>query len=80
MPCLIEFRREIDLPRSEVGPVERVEFALLAAGVVVQKAGTATASPDEVIEAESRNSSLFYLDTTVDALKPLGFSNNGLAP
>jgi D-beta-D-heptose 7-phosphate kinase/D-beta-D-heptose 1-phosphate adenosyltransferase len=31
---------------------EAIEFALLAAGVVVQKAGTATASPDEVIEAE----------------------------
>ncbi|MEJ0065320.1 MAG: D-glycero-beta-D-manno-heptose 1-phosphate adenylyltransferase, partial [Caulobacteraceae bacterium] len=32
--------------------IEAIEFALLAAGVVVQKAGTATASPDEVIEAE----------------------------
>ncbi|HZZ89130.1 MAG TPA: PfkB family carbohydrate kinase, partial [Caulobacteraceae bacterium] len=32
--------------------VEAIEFALLAAGVVVQKAGTATASPDEVLEAE----------------------------
>ena len=32
--------------------VEAIEFALLAAGVVVQKAGTATASPDEVVEAE----------------------------
>jgi D-beta-D-heptose 7-phosphate kinase/D-beta-D-heptose 1-phosphate adenosyltransferase len=31
---------------------EAIEFALLAAGVVVQKSGTATASPDEVIEAE----------------------------
>ena len=31
---------------------EAIEFALLAAGVVVQKAGTATASPDEVVEAE----------------------------
>jgi D-beta-D-heptose 7-phosphate kinase/D-beta-D-heptose 1-phosphate adenosyltransferase len=31
---------------------QAIEFALLAAGVVVQKAGTATASPDEVIEAE----------------------------
>ena len=29
-----------------------IDFALLAAGVVVQKAGTATASPDELIEAE----------------------------
>jgi D-beta-D-heptose 7-phosphate kinase/D-beta-D-heptose 1-phosphate adenosyltransferase len=29
-----------------------IEFALLAAGVVVEKAGTATASPDELIEAE----------------------------
>jgi D-beta-D-heptose 7-phosphate kinase/D-beta-D-heptose 1-phosphate adenosyltransferase len=29
-----------------------IEFALLAAGVVVQKAGTATVSADEVIEAE----------------------------
>jgi D-beta-D-heptose 7-phosphate kinase/D-beta-D-heptose 1-phosphate adenosyltransferase len=31
---------------------EAIAFALLAAGVVVQKAGTATASPDELIEAE----------------------------
>jgi D-beta-D-heptose 7-phosphate kinase / D-beta-D-heptose 1-phosphate adenosyltransferase len=31
---------------------EAIEFALLAAGVAVQKAGTATASPDEMIEAE----------------------------
>ena len=31
---------------------EAVEFALLAAGVAVQKAGTATATPDELIEAE----------------------------
>ena len=31
---------------------DAIEFALLAAGVVVQKAGTATVSPDEVIEAE----------------------------
>jgi D-beta-D-heptose 7-phosphate kinase/D-beta-D-heptose 1-phosphate adenosyltransferase len=31
---------------------EAIEFALLAAGVVVQKTGTATASPDELIEAE----------------------------
>ncbi|MBV9996796.1 MAG: D-glycero-beta-D-manno-heptose 1-phosphate adenylyltransferase [Caulobacteraceae bacterium] len=29
-----------------------VELALLAAGVVVQKAGTATVSPDELVEAE----------------------------
>jgi D-beta-D-heptose 7-phosphate kinase/D-beta-D-heptose 1-phosphate adenosyltransferase len=29
-----------------------IDFALLAAGVVVQKAGTATVSPDELIEAE----------------------------
>ncbi|HEY2708547.1 MAG TPA: D-glycero-beta-D-manno-heptose 1-phosphate adenylyltransferase [Caulobacteraceae bacterium] len=34
------------------GLTEAIEFALLAAGVVVQKAGTATASPDEVVEAE----------------------------
>ncbi len=34
-------------------PVESsIEFAMLAAGVVVQKAGTATATPDEMIEAE----------------------------
>ncbi|MGH6958780.1 MAG: PfkB family carbohydrate kinase, partial [Caulobacteraceae bacterium] len=31
---------------------ETLEFALLAAGVAVQKAGTATASADEVVEAE----------------------------
>jgi len=31
---------------------EAIDFALLASGVVVQKAGTATASPDEMIEAE----------------------------
>ncbi len=31
---------------------EAIDFALLAAGVVVQKSGTATASPDELIEAE----------------------------
>ncbi len=31
---------------------EAIDFALLAAGVVVQKAGTATASPDEMVEAE----------------------------
>ena len=31
---------------------EAIDFALLAAGVVVQKAGTATASPDELVEAE----------------------------
>jgi D-beta-D-heptose 7-phosphate kinase/D-beta-D-heptose 1-phosphate adenosyltransferase len=31
---------------------EAIDFALLAAGVVVQKAGTATATPDEMIEAE----------------------------
>jgi D-beta-D-heptose 7-phosphate kinase/D-beta-D-heptose 1-phosphate adenosyltransferase len=31
---------------------EAIDFALLAAGVVVQKTGTATASPDEMIEAE----------------------------
>ena len=31
---------------------EAIEFALLASSVVVQKAGTATASPDELIEAE----------------------------
>jgi len=31
---------------------EAIELALLAASVVVQKAGTATASPDELIEAE----------------------------
>jgi len=31
---------------------ESVEFALLAANVAVQKAGTATTSPDELIEAE----------------------------
>jgi D-beta-D-heptose 7-phosphate kinase / D-beta-D-heptose 1-phosphate adenosyltransferase len=37
---------------SGVPLTEAIEFALLAAGVVVQKAGTATASPDEVIEAE----------------------------
>jgi D-beta-D-heptose 7-phosphate kinase/D-beta-D-heptose 1-phosphate adenosyltransferase len=37
---------------SGASMTEAIEFALLAAGVVVQKAGTATASPDEVIEAE----------------------------
>ena len=31
---------------------EAIEFALLASGVVVQKVGTATATPDELIEAE----------------------------
>jgi len=31
---------------------EAIEFALLAASVVVEKAGTATASPDELVEAE----------------------------
>ena len=31
---------------------EAIEFALLASSVVVQKAGTATTSPDEMIEAE----------------------------
>jgi D-beta-D-heptose 7-phosphate kinase/D-beta-D-heptose 1-phosphate adenosyltransferase len=31
---------------------EAIDFALLAAGVVVQKVGTATASPDELLEAE----------------------------
>jgi D-beta-D-heptose 7-phosphate kinase/D-beta-D-heptose 1-phosphate adenosyltransferase len=31
---------------------EAIDFALLASSVVVQKAGTATASPDEMIEAE----------------------------
>ena len=31
---------------------EAIEFALLASGVVVQKAGTATVTPDEMIEAE----------------------------
>ncbi|HWF77503.1 MAG TPA: D-glycero-beta-D-manno-heptose 1-phosphate adenylyltransferase [Caulobacteraceae bacterium] len=34
------------------GLEETVAFAMLASGVVVQKAGTATASPDEMIEAE----------------------------
>ncbi len=34
------------------GLEETVDFAMLASGVVVQKAGTATASPDEMIEAE----------------------------
>ena len=34
-------------------PVEQaIDFALLASGVVVEKAGTATASPEELIEAE----------------------------
>jgi D-beta-D-heptose 7-phosphate kinase/D-beta-D-heptose 1-phosphate adenosyltransferase len=31
---------------------EAIDFALLAAGVVVQKVGTATATPDEMVEAE----------------------------
>ena len=31
---------------------EAIEFALLAASVVVEKAGTATASPEELVEAE----------------------------
>jgi D-beta-D-heptose 7-phosphate kinase/D-beta-D-heptose 1-phosphate adenosyltransferase len=37
---------------SGAGLEETVDFAMLAAGVVVQKAGTATASPDEMVEAE----------------------------
>ena len=37
------------------GLEETVDFAMLASGVVVQKAGTATASPDELIEAEIIN-------------------------
>ncbi|HZC16917.1 MAG TPA: D-glycero-beta-D-manno-heptose 1-phosphate adenylyltransferase [Caulobacteraceae bacterium] len=37
---------------SEAALDQAIELAVLAASVVVQKAGTATASPDELIEAE----------------------------
>ena len=43
----------VGLALSSGAPTEQaIEFALLASSVVVEKAGTATAAPDELIEAE----------------------------
>jgi D-beta-D-heptose 7-phosphate kinase/D-beta-D-heptose 1-phosphate adenosyltransferase len=43
----------IGLALGAGAPIEdAIEFALLASSVVVEKAGTATASPDELVEAE----------------------------